>query len=48
MVVLVTPDGVARQVAGELEFPNGMMVTPDNSLIVTSEFMAGWLTAFLI
>ena len=46
MVVLVTPDGAARQVAGELEFPNGMMVTPDNSTLIISESMAGRLTAF--
>jgi sugar lactone lactonase YvrE len=29
-IALVTPDGAARQVAGDLAFPNGMVVTPDN------------------
>jgi sugar lactone lactonase YvrE len=46
MIVLVTPDGAARQVAGELEFPNGMVVTPDNSTLIISESMAGRLTTF--
>ena len=46
MIVLVTPDGAARQVAGELEFPNGMVVTPDNSTLIISESLAGRLTAF--
>lgn len=26
---LVTPDGTYRQVADDIEFPNGMVVTPD-------------------
>jgi hypothetical protein len=26
MIVLVTPDGTARRVAGDLEFPDGMVV----------------------
>jgi sugar lactone lactonase YvrE len=45
MIVLVTPDGKARQVASELEFPNGMVVSPDNSTLIISESFAGWLTA---
>jgi sugar lactone lactonase YvrE len=45
-LVLVTPDGAARQVAGDLEFPNGMVVTPDNSTLIISESFAGHLTAF--
>ena len=46
MIALVTPDGRCRQVAGDLEFPNGMVVTPDNSTLVISESFAGRLTAF--
>jgi sugar lactone lactonase YvrE len=46
MIVLVTPDGSARQVAGDLAFPNGMVVTPDNSTLIISESFAGRLTAF--
>jgi sugar lactone lactonase YvrE len=46
MIALVTPDGRARQVAGGLAFPNGMVVTPDNSTLIISESFAGRLTAF--
>jgi sugar lactone lactonase YvrE len=45
-IALVTPDGTARQVAGDIAFPNGMVVTPDNSTLVISESFAGQLTAF--
>jgi sugar lactone lactonase YvrE len=46
MIALVTPDGRSRRVAGDLEFPNGMVVTPDNSTLIISESFAGRLTAF--
>ncbi len=46
MIVLVTPDGTGRQVAGDLEFPNGMVVTPDNSTLIISESFASRLTVF--
>ena len=46
IIALVTPDGVARQVADGIEFPNGMVVTPDNSTLIVSESFAGRLTAF--
>jgi sugar lactone lactonase YvrE len=46
MIALVTPDGSARAVATDIEFPNGMVVTPDNSTLIVSESMAGRLTAF--
>lgn len=46
MIALVTPDGTARRVAGDLAFPNGMVVTPDNSTLIISESFAGRLTAF--
>jgi sugar lactone lactonase YvrE len=45
-IKLVTPDGVVRQVAGEIEFPNGMVITPDNKTLIISESFAGRLTAF--
>ena len=48
MIALVTPDAEARQVAGDLAFPNGMVVTPDNSTLIISESFAGRLTAFAI
>jgi sugar lactone lactonase YvrE len=46
IIALVRPDGTARQVAGGIAFPNGMVVTPDNSTLIISESFAGTLTAF--
>jgi sugar lactone lactonase YvrE len=45
VVTLVTPDGSARQVADGMAFPNGMLVTPDSTLIV-GESYAKRLTSF--
>jgi sugar lactone lactonase YvrE len=45
-IALVTPDGAAREVADELAFPNGMVITPDNKTLVVAESFAGRLTAF--
>ena len=46
IIALVTPDGSARQVAGDLALPNDLVITPDNKTLVVSESMAGRLTAF--
>jgi sugar lactone lactonase YvrE len=46
IIALVTPDGKARQVAGDLAFPNGMVVTPDNKTLIISESFTGRLIAF--
>jgi sugar lactone lactonase YvrE len=46
VVALVTPDGSARQVADGIAFPNGMLVTPDNSTLIVAESYAKKLTAF--
>ena len=46
IIALVAPDGSTRQVADGLEFPNGMVVTPDNSTLIIAESFAGRLTAF--
>lgn len=46
ILALVTPDGAARQVADGVEFPNGMVVTPDNSTLILAESYANRLTAF--
>ena len=43
---LVAPDGTSRQVAGDIEFPNGMVVSPDGSTLVVAESFAGRLSAF--
>ena len=45
-IAAITPDGVVRQVAGEIAFPNGMAVTDDNSTLIIAESFAGKLTAF--
>jgi sugar lactone lactonase YvrE len=46
IIALVTPDGSVRQVADAIAFPNGMIVTPDNSTLIVAESFAGRLTAF--
>jgi sugar lactone lactonase YvrE len=48
MIALVGPQGSVRQVADDLEFPNGMAVTPDNSTLVVAESYGRRLTAFQI
>jgi sugar lactone lactonase YvrE len=45
-IKLITPDGKIRQVAGDIEFPNGMIITPDGLTLIISESFAGRLTAF--
>ena len=45
-IALVTPDGEVREVASELAFPNGMVITPDNKTLVVAESFAARLTAF--
>jgi sugar lactone lactonase YvrE len=45
-IALVTPDGEAREVADGLAFPNGMVVTPDNTTLIVAESFARRLTAF--
>jgi sugar lactone lactonase YvrE len=46
IVVLVTADGSARQVADGIAFGNGMAVTPDNQTLIVAESYANRLTAF--
>ena len=43
---LIEADGTARDVAGDIDFPNGMVVTPDGSTLVIAESFAGRLSAF--
>jgi sugar lactone lactonase YvrE len=45
-LALVTPDGSARQVADGVAFPNGVVVTPDNSTLILAESYGNRLTAF--
>jgi sugar lactone lactonase YvrE len=46
VIALITPDGDIRRVAGDLAFPNGMVVTPDNATLIVGESFAARLTAF--
>jgi sugar lactone lactonase YvrE len=46
IVALVTPDGSVRQVADGIAFPNGMVVTPDNAVLIVAESYGKQLTAF--
>ncbi len=39
-IKLVTPDGRVRQVAEDIQFPNGMVITPDGRTLVISESFA--------
>jgi sugar lactone lactonase YvrE len=48
VIALITPDGKARKVAGEIAFPNGMVITPDNKTLVISESFTGKLLAYAI
>jgi sugar lactone lactonase YvrE len=45
-LVMVAPNGVARVVAHDLEFPNGTVITPDGKALVVGESMGHRLTAF--
>jgi sugar lactone lactonase YvrE len=45
-IKLVTPNGERRQVADDIQFPNGMVITPDDRTLIISESFAGRLTAF--
>jgi sugar lactone lactonase YvrE len=44
-IKLVTPDGQLHQAAGDIQSPNGMVITPDNRTLIISESFAGRLTA---
>jgi len=46
VIALVTPDGSVRQVADDIHFPNGMVVTPDNKTLIVTESFTARLTAF--
>lgn len=45
-IAVITPDGRARRVVDGLAFPNGMVVTPDDSTLIVAESYEGRLTAF--
>lgn len=45
-IALLTPDGSLRHVADGLAFPNGMAITPDNSVLIIAESYGKKLSAF--
>jgi sugar lactone lactonase YvrE len=45
-IKLITPDGAVSQVADGIDFPNGMVITPDNRTLIIAESMGRRLTAF--
>jgi len=47
-VFLAAADGSVRQVAGDIAFPNGMAVTPDNSTLIVADSYRHSLVAFEI
>lgn len=47
-IALVTPHGSACLVANDIAFPNGMLVTPDNSTLIVADSYGKSLTAFEI
>jgi sugar lactone lactonase YvrE len=47
-LIKVAPDRTVSVVAGELFFPNGMVITPDGSTLIVGEALGGCYTAFSI
>lgn len=45
-IVVVSPDGATRRVADDLDFGNGMAITPDGSTLIVAESHGNRLTAF--
>ncbi|UCE85924.1 MAG: SMP-30/gluconolactonase/LRE family protein [Deltaproteobacteria bacterium] len=45
-IVRVTPEGDARIVADDLDFPNGSVITPDGRTLIVGESFGACLTAF--
>ncbi|MCE2392160.1 MAG: SMP-30/gluconolactonase/LRE family protein [Proteobacteria bacterium] len=45
-LILVQPDGEVGVAADELQFPNGVVITPDGGTLIVGESMGARLTAF--
>jgi sugar lactone lactonase YvrE len=48
VIVRVDPDETTAVVAGDLDFPNGMVITPDGTTLIVAESVGRRLTAFTI
>jgi sugar lactone lactonase YvrE len=48
VIVRVDPDDTTTVVADDLDFPNGMVITPDRTTLIVAESIGRRLTAFTI
>jgi sugar lactone lactonase YvrE len=48
VIARIDPGGEATVVAGDLDFPNGMAITPDGTTLIVAESTGRRLTAFTI
>jgi sugar lactone lactonase YvrE len=48
VIARVDPDDTVTVVAGDLDFPNGMVITPDGATLIVAESVGRRLTAFTI
>ena len=48
VIIHISADGKSSVVAGDLFFPNGMIITPDNKTLIVAETLGHCLTAFEI
>jgi sugar lactone lactonase YvrE len=48
VIARVDPDGTITVVAEDLDFPNGMVITPDGATLIVAESVARRLTAFTV
>jgi sugar lactone lactonase YvrE len=48
IIARVDPDGAFTVVAEDLDFPNGMVITPDRKTLIVAESMGRRLTAFTV
>lgn len=48
VIVRVDPDGTFTVVAEDLDFPNGMVITPDRTTLIVAESMGRRLTSFAV
>lgn len=47
-IILVKPEGVVQVIADKMAFPNGTVITPDDSTLIVGETFGNCLTAFTI
>jgi sugar lactone lactonase YvrE len=45
-IIRVDPDGTSSEAAGDINFPNGTVITEDGATLIIAESLGGRLTAF--